>query len=123
MKQNQKQTGTRLKWLWILLIQALAMLIAGVLFSLSIIPGGIIYKLCIWVLMPLTGFAGACIATRLGLLNYAAWLVPPVMEVFANLILWGYSPALAPVFLCGFISLVGAATGEVLKQQNKHQRR
>ena len=40
------------------------------------------------------------------------------MEVAGSLLVWGYPPAIAPVFLCGFLSLVGAAAGEVLNRQN-----
>jgi len=117
-KTNQKRT-IRMKWLWILVIQLISMLALGALISLSIIPGKIFHGICLWAVMPVCGFISACLATRKGLLNYAAWIAPPVMEVLGNLIVWGYSPSVGPVFLCAFISLVGAATGEVLKCQSK----
>lgn len=109
------------KWLWILLIQIISMLALNALLSLSIASGKFLHYLCMWGIAPICGFFSACIATRKGLLNYAAWLTPPVTEVIGNLLVWGYSPAVGPVFLCAFISLVGAATGEVLKSQNKHK--
>lgn len=108
------------QWPWVLLLQTAATLIAYILLGLSLWLGGLIYKLCLWVLMPIAGFISACIATRAGLLNYAAWLVPPLAQVGASYLLWGYPPSIAPVFLCAFIALVGAATGEVMKHQNKH---
>lgn len=116
MKQRKQ---TKLKWLWILLIQLVSMLALGALISLSVLPGKIFHGICLWGLMPICGFISAYTATKKGLLNYAAWIAPPVMEVFGNLLVWGYSPAMGPVFLCAFISLVGAAAGEVLKTQTK----
>ena len=114
-----KKRSIPAKWLWILLIQAVSMLAVGALISLSVIPGKIFHGIFMWGLMPICGFISACMATQKGLLNYAAWIMPPVMEVFGNLLVWGYSPTMGPVFMCAFISLVGAATGEVLKTQNK----
>ena len=119
MNQTKKKWTPRIRWPWILLIQIVSMLAAGALISLSILLGGFLHGVCLWMLMPLAGFASACMATKKGLLNYAAWIAPPVMEVFSNLLIWGYSPSVGPVFLCGFVSLVGAATGEVLRLQTK----
>ena len=107
----------RLKWLWIWLVQFASMLLAAVVVALSLYLGKLAHGLCLWALMPLAGFASACAATRKGLLNYAAWIAPPAMEFVGNLLIWGYAPEAAPVFFLSFISLVGAATGEVLKRQ------
>lgn len=107
----------RLKWLWIWLIQFASMLLVSILAALSLYLGKLAHGLCLWGLMPLAGFASACAATRKGLLNYAAWIAPPAMEFVGNLLVWSYAPEVAPVFLLSFISLVGAATGEVLKRQ------
>ena len=115
MKKNA--SARALKWPLILLIQFLAMLALGALTALSLFLGGSIHKLCVWGLFPLCGMSSACIATRLGLLNYAAWLVPPAAEFVSHALIWGYSPEVGPVFLCAFLSLVGAAAGEVLKRQ------
>lgn len=119
MKQHKQTKYIPLKWLWILLIQLISMLALGALISLSVIPGKIFHGICLWGVMPVCGFISACLATKKGLLNYAAWIAPPIMEIFGNLLVWGYSPTMGPVFLCAFISLVGAATGEVLKVQTK----
>ena len=115
----EKNQPIPVKWLWILLIQCISMLAFGALISLSIIPGKVFHGICLWGVAPIAGFISACMATRRGLLNYAAWIAPPAMEVFGSLLVWGYSPAMGPVFLCAFISLVGAATGEVLNRQYK----
>ena len=119
MKKHKQKRSVPAKWLLILLIQLISMLALGALISLSVIPGKVFHGICQWGVMPICGFISACMATKKGLLNYAAWIAPPVMEVFGNLLVWGYSPSIGPVFLCAFISLVGAATGEVLKVQNK----
>lgn len=110
---NQK----RLPWPWILLIQAVTALAVSVPVALSLLLGGVLHGICQWGLMPLAGFISACVATRKGLLNYAAWILPPAMELFGHMLVWGYAPEPGPVFFCAFISLVGAATGEVLKRQ------
>lgn len=119
MKKPEHKKDIRLRWLWILLVQMVSMLALGALISLSIIPGKLFHGICLWGVMPVCGFISACLATRKGLNNYAAWIAPAMMEVFGNLLVWGYSPTMGPVFWCAFISLVGAATGEVLKRQNK----
>lgn len=121
MKKRHLRGKSGRKWLWVLLIQIAATLVVFLLLSLSLWLGGFLHGLCLWLLTPIAGFLSACISTRLGFLNYLAWLVPPISQVAANLLLWGYSPNVGPVFLCGFVSLVGAATGEVLK--NSHEKR
>lgn len=122
MKKKNSHGCFRHKWPWILLLQIILTMAAFALLSLSLWLGGFLHSLCLWLLTPLAGFASACIATRRGLLNYLSWLIPPLAQVAMHLLLWGYPPAVAPVFLCGFISLVGAATGEVLKAHNKQNK-
>ena len=117
MGRRAMQKRIRLMWLWVWLIQFAAMLALSLPAALSIIAGKFVHGLCLWLLLPAAGGVSACVATRKGLLNYAAWIAPPAMEFLANCILWGYAPEVGPVFFCAFISLVGAATGEVLKRQ------
>lgn len=109
----------RLSWLLIWLLQFAAMFLLAALTALSILAGSFVHALFQWGLMPLSGFVSAMWATRKGLLNYVAWIAPPVMMLAGNLLIWGYALSTGPVFLCGFISLVGAATGEVLKRQGR----
>ena len=109
----------RIKWPLVWLIQAAAALALGALTALSAWLGGFVHGAFLWALMPLGGLAAGCIATRAGLNNYLAWLAPPAMEVLGSLLVWGYSPRMGPVFLCGFLSLVGAAAGEVSRQQRR----
>ena len=116
---KHKSIPKRMKWPVVWLLQFAAMLLASALTALSLWLGGTIHGLMSWLFMPAAGFVSALIVTRSGLLNYAAWIAPPVMMFLGHWIFWAYSPKVGPVFLCAFISLVGAAAGEVLKQQTK----
>ena len=103
----------RFRWLFVWLIQIAAMAVLGALAALSLWASRALYGICIWGLMPLAGCVSAYIATKKGLLNYAAWIAPPVCLALAHLGVWTYLPGAGPVLLCAFISLVGAAAGEV----------
>ena len=122
MKKRSLKTNRRArfpKWLRAMLLQMILTLAAYLLLDMSLWIGGFLYGLCKWVLMPACGLISACLATRAGFLNYFAFLVPPLASLASGLILWGYLPRPAPVCLCGFVSLVGAAAGEVLKRQHE----
>ena len=112
----------RLRWLWVWLIQIVASLLMSLPLSMSLWLGGAVHAACMWGLSPILGFISALVATRKGLLNHAAWIAPPVMLFVGYLIAWGYPPQPGPVLLCAFISLVGAATGEVCNQQQKRKK-
>ena len=116
---KRKNPKHKIKWPIIWLLQCAAMLAASALTALSLWLGGTVHAVMSWGFMPLAGFFAAMTATRAGLLNYSAWLAPPLMMFIAHRVFWAYSPKVGPVFLCAFISLVGAASGEVLKQQTK----
>ena len=125
MKKQTNTPGFRRfppRWLWVMLLEMICSLAICLLLGLSLWLGGFVHGLCKWVLTPACGLLCACIATRAGFLNYLAFLVPPLMCLAANLILWGYLPHPAPVLVCAFASLVGAAAGEVLKRQHEKQR-
>lgn len=109
----------RHRWLLVWLIQIAAMLAAGCLAALALWLNRTLYGACMWGVMPLLGLASACMATRRGLLNYAAWLAPPIGQALGHLIVWYYLPDAGPVLLCAFVSLVGAAAGEVLRRAPK----
>ena len=113
---------SRLRWLWVWLIQIITFFILSLPLSMSLWLGGAVHAACMWGLSPILGFISALIATRKGLLNHAAWIAPPVMLFVGYLIAWGYPPQPGPVLLCAFISLVGAATGEVCNQQQKRKK-
>lgn len=119
MGKHTRPRVRRLSWLLIWLIQFAAMLLVSAITALSILGGSFVHALFQWGLMPLSGFISAMWATRKGLLNYVAWIAPPVMMFAGNLLIWGYALSTGPVFLCGFVALVGAATGEVLNRQGR----
>ena len=116
--KNIRKKNIPLKWLWILLIQMVSMLLLSLALEQSYYLSIVLHGICTWVLFPLAGMFSACFATRKGLLNYAAWIVPPAMQFLGYCICWPYFLKPGPVFLCGFISLIGAAAGEVLKRRD-----
>lgn len=107
------------KWLAVWLAQFAGMLAAGAMTALMDMLPPVVYGLMAWAGMPVLGMLSACWATRRGLLNYAAWIAPPVCMWLTYYLIWNYSPQPGPALLCAFLSLVGAAAGEVLKQQKK----
>ena len=117
MKNIQKK-HIPLKWLWILLIQLSSMLLLSLALERSYYLSIPLHSVCAWAVYPIAALFSACMATRKGLLSYAAWFVPPAMQFLGYYISWPYFIKPGPVFLCGFISLIGAAAGEVLKKRD-----
>lgn len=108
-----------LRWLWILLIQVGSMLLLSIILEQSYYFSIVLHGICTWGIYPIAAMFSACFATRRGLLNYAAWIVPPGMQFLGYFICWPYFIAPGPVFLCAFTALIGAATGEVLKRRDR----
>ena len=119
--KTRKQRMMRMKWPIVWLIQMVGMLAVSVLIALSYYLGSVLHGILFWGGLSIAGFAAACWATVSGLLNYAAWIMPPVMGFLGHYLVWDYMPNAGPVFLCAFVSLVGAATGEVIKRQGTHK--
>ena len=117
MSKRSSAARRGLPWPLVWLVQAAACLALGALAALSLWLGKLVHAAFLWGVAPLGGAAAGYIAVRRGLNNYLAWLAPPLMEALANLLIWGYPPSAGPVFLCGFLSLVGAAAGEVRNRQ------
>ena len=109
----------RFGWLIVWLIQFAAVFALGCILALSRWADDVLYGVCMWGLTPIIGLVSAYLATVKGLLNYAAWIAPPAAMALSHMIIWYYLPAAGPVLLCAFISLVGAAAGEVRKQSDK----
>ena len=117
--KHTKNSRIQLRWLWIWLVQIAAMALLSLAASLSFFLSGALYGICMWLLLPLAGAASSYLATVKGLLNYAAWLAPAIVLVAVHALLYGYAPHLGQVFLLAFVSLVGAAAGEVVKRSSK----
>ena len=106
-------------WLKAWIIQFAVMLAACLLAELSYYISGTLRSVLLRAAIPLLGAVTAARCVLRGLNNYAAWIAPPVCTAAASLILWGYVPHAGPVLMCAFISLVGAAAGEVLSNERK----
>lgn len=107
----------RWKWPVVWLVQMVLMLLAGAAFAPTEMLGAMGSGLVQWVVLPLLGAVSAYRATRRGLLNYVAWLAPPVCMAAGYCLVWSYLPEPGPVLLCAFVSLVGAAAGEVMNRE------
>ncbi|MBR2699881.1 MAG: hypothetical protein IKE76_14940 [Clostridia bacterium] len=118
MNGNIKRPG-KPGWIAAWAVQIAVMLGAGALSALSLGVHPALYGAALWLLMPLLGAYTALRAVRRGLLNYAAWIAPPVCECAAHVLIWGYLPPAGAMLLCAFVSLIGAAAGEVLNRQKK----
>ena len=109
------------KLLWpvqalIMLIIALLSTFLPLLFPAAALPLRIIF---LWILPSAAGAWTACLLTQSGLNSYAAWIIPPVIHSVTPLIALGYLPAPFSMLLCAFISLVGAAAGDVLSKRKQ----
>ena len=121
MKEEKKR---RLRGAWAIawVLQVIAMLIVSAGASVSIGASVPLYNLALWIAVPACGALTACAAVRFGgLLNYTAWVAPPACLFLAHYLIWGFAPPAGPALLCAFVSLVGAAAGEVLRQ-HKNQK-
>jgi len=105
-------------WRFLWPLQAVIMLIVALLstFLPLLFPtaAGVLRFLFLWILPAAAGAWTACLLSRSGLISYAAWILPPVIHSLVPLILLGYLPSPFSMLLCAFVSLVGAATGDVM---------
>ena len=106
-----------MKRTWILawLLQIAAMLAVCLLQALTYTVHPALYAALLWALVPLAGAYTAYRAVRRGLLNYAAWIAPPVCLYAAHYAIWGFAPSAGAALLTAFCALVGAAAGEQLE--------
>lgn len=105
-------------WPVLLAIQAVAALAVSYGACQLLWIGPTLYQVGAWALVPAFGAASAYWATVKGLSNYAAWMMPPLMAVLGHALAFFYPPQSAgPAFLCAVLSVVGAATGEVVKRR------
>lgn len=107
----------RWKWSAAWLAQIGLMLLAGAVFALAQLLGAVVSAVVQWAVLPLLGAVSAYRTTRRGLNNYLAWLAPPICTAVGHWLLWRYLPQPGPVLTCAFVSLVGAAAGEVMNRE------
>jgi len=72
-----------------------------------------------WGFLPIFGFCTSLWLTLRGVNCYLAWLLPPICMGGVPWLLIGYPPPIGSAFLCAIISLVGAASGDVLLKKKK----
>ena len=111
------------RWYVAWAIQIIEMLLAGLLASASNLVSAPLYAVLLWAGAPLAGLFTSCRAVRRGLNNYLAWIAPALCLFAAHYLMWGFSPAVGAGLLTAFLSLVGAAAGEVLNQRDKARRK
>ena len=103
-----------LAWLIEFIASLMVALVTALLQGLSI-PGA----LALWGLQPLLGAVAAYRAVRRGLLNYLAWLSPPIALYLAFILIWSYAPPAGAGLLSALVALIGSAAGEVYNQQHR----
>ena len=109
-----------MKKIKLLLAQIAVTLAASYLGALALLLGGVAYGACQWALLPLLGAVSAYFVTVRGVSNYLAWIAPPFMGIIAHYLAFFYLPPTAgPFFVCAAVSVVGAATGDVVKKARK----
>ena len=84
-------------------------------FPAAALPLRIIF---LWLLPAAAGAWTSCRLTRLGLISYAAWIVPPIVHSVVPWLTVGFPPSGLSMTLCAFVSLVGAAAGDVLYRRD-----
>lgn len=117
--KNNSNNSTKRRWPRALLLQILCAFAAGFITALCMGLHPIAAAMALWLFMPCAGAFTAFRAVLRGLLNYAAWLAPPVCLYAAYCALWGYAPPAGAALLTAFFALVGAAAGEVYTHSRK----
>lgn len=115
MRKTIKKLKPLLLQLLVLLLLSAAVPLVSVLLGL-----GPLLTAGYWAVVPLAGFLSALKVTRAGISCYLAWILPPVCMSAAPWLLIGYPPPAGAMLLCAFLSIVGAATGDVLNRQGEH---
>ena len=120
MKREKKKRVMRAPVLF--LLQVLCTAFISALASLSMLTGGILHIVCVYILLPLlcAFIAEQCVYR--GLNNYLALIPVPFTLPVVHLLIWGYAPGAAYVLIPAFVTVFGSAWGETLKRQNKHTR-
>jgi hypothetical protein len=85
---------------------------------------GAAYGFMMWAALPLTGALTAFYAVRMGLVGFAAFWLPPILETLVHWLIAGYPPlSVGMPLTAALLSIVGAAAGEELNRRGKKQAR
>ncbi len=100
-----------------LAIQLFAVFLSALLIAFTR-PVPLVYGVLIWLVLPIIGALSSCVCTVKGVNAFIAWIMPPLGATAAGFLAsLGFSPDAGPIFLLAFVSLVGAAAGDVLMKQ------
>jgi len=104
----------------LLAVQLVITAAASYLGALSLYAGALLHDVCVWMLLPVLGAATSYMITVRGVNNYLAWMIPPIAGIAAHYLAFFYLPDTPGPFLaCAFVSIVGAAAGDVVKKRSK----
>ena len=119
MSEKHIFTDWRMLWalqFFVMLIVALCATYLPLLFpAVSVLLRAVF----LWILPCTLGPVTACAATRRGLISYAAWILPPLVHSAVPWLCIGFPPSPGSMLLCAFVSLVGAAAGDVLQRRDR----
>ena len=105
------------KGLLMLIIQFIGMAVLAYLMFNTLWFSRIVYNICIWGVWPVAGLFSAYLVTVRGVNNFIGWIAPPLAGLIAHYLAFFYMPESAgPFFVCAFLSIVGAAAGDVVKK-------
>ena len=108
------------KHLILLPAQAAACLLFGFIAARSRLFSTGLYLALLWGLLPVFGTLSAYFVTVKGVNNYIAWTPPPFMAVLGHYLAFFYLPsAFGAYLLIAVLSVIGAATGDVVKKSGK----
>ena len=111
-----------MKYLILLPVQALVSLVLGFGAAILRLRSPVLSGICLWAVLPAVGALGAYFVTVKGINNYIAWLLPPVGAIAGHFLAFFYPPKEPFAYLfIAIISIIGAATGDVVKKNAKNR--
>ncbi len=110
------------KWPWLVAAQALtasALTAAAVFLLPADASAGIPYFVMMWFVVPLSGTLTAFYMVRRGVVAFAAFWLPPILQTLVHWLVAGLPPLSAGMPLtAALLSMVGAAAAEELLKRN-----
>ena len=119
MKPNVKGKRHMRKYAKVICVHAAILFVISFVIYLTRPARGLFYVLIYPVYSILSAYS-ACKMVRGGVNPYLAWMPAPIMLTAAGfLTAMGFSPDILPILISAFVSLVGAATGDVINREKK----